>query len=221
MVFKLHPRDERIYLHMDCATVFGLLELLLGGKCGSEPAAARNLTEIEWSLLEEIVRVMLRPLGEAWQIFAAVEFEVESLVSEPGLVTHSDPNQPPNQPVIRLAFALRYGEHSGVLELAAPQTFFDSSAGASPEAVSPGDTLEPDARQKLALLDDAGVSLEVCLDGPLLPVADLMNLKPGQVIKLNHPLDQPLRGVVNSTLSMEGSVVSSGNKRAFQIAALP
>ena len=65
------------------------------------------------------------------------------------------------------------------------------------------------------------MSLEVCLDGPLLPVADLMNLKPGQVIKLNHPLDQPLRGVVNGTLSMEGSVVSSGKKRAFQVAALP
>ena len=220
MVFKLHPRDERMYLHMNCATVFGLLELLLGGKCGPEPAAARNLTEIEWSLLEEVVRVMVRPLGEAWQIFAAVEFEVESLVSEPGLVTQNDPAQPPNQPMIRLAFNLRCGEHSGVLEIAAPQSFFDG-AGSAPEPAGPADTLEPDARQKLALLEEAGVSLEVCLDGPLLPVSDLMNLKPGQVIKLNHPLDQPLRGVVNGALSMEGSVVSSGNKRAFQVAALP
>jgi len=65
MVFRLHPREERMYLHMNCATVFGLLEMLLGGKCGAEPAASRNLTEIEWSLLEEIVRVMVRPLGEA------------------------------------------------------------------------------------------------------------------------------------------------------------
>ena len=127
MVFRLHPRDERMYLHMDCATVFGLLELLLGGKCGPEPAAARNLTEIEWSLLEEVVRVMVRPLGEAWQTFATVEFEVESLVSEPGLVEQSDPNQPPNQPLIRLAFDLRCGEQSGVLEIAAPQSFFDAA----------------------------------------------------------------------------------------------
>ena len=219
MVFKLHPRDERMYLHMDCGTVFGLLELLLGGKCGPEPAAPRNLTEIEWSLLEEIVRVMVRPLGEAWRTYAAVEFEVESLVSEPGLVAQSDPDQPPNQPVIRLAFHLRCGEHSGVLEIAAPQSFFD--AGSAPEHKGSGEALEPDARQKLALLDEAGVSLEVRLDGPLLPVADLMNLTPGQVIKLNHPLDQPLRGVINGALSMEGAVVNSGKKRAFQIVALP
>jgi flagellar motor switch protein FliM len=219
MVFKLHPRDERMYLHMNCATVFGLLELLLGGKCGAEPAAARNLTEIEWSLLEEIVRVMVRPLGEAWQTFATIEFEVESLVSEPGLVAQSDPNQPPNQPMIRLAYNLRCGEHSGVLEIAAPQSFFDG--GTAPDQKVSGGALESDARLKLALLDEAGVSLEVRLDGPLLPVADLMNLTPGQVIQLNHPLDRPLRGLVNGALSMEGTVVSSGKKRAFQIAVLP
>ena len=220
MIFRLHPREERMYLHMNCATVFGLLELLLGGKCGPEPAAPRNLTEIEWSLLEEIVRVMLRPLGEAWQAFATVEFEVESLVSEPALVVQNDPKQPTNQPMIRLGFTLRCGEHSGVLEIAAPQSFFDVS-GTVPDHKAPGDSTEPDSRQKLALLDDAGVSLEVLLDGPLLPVADLMNLTPGQVIKLNHPLDQPLRGIINGALSMPGSVVSTGKKRAFQIAALP
>jgi flagellar motor switch protein FliM len=221
MVFRLHPRDERMYLHMNCATVFGLLELLLGGKCGPEPAASRNLTEIEWSLLEEIVRVMVRPLGEAWQIFATVEFEVESLVSEPGLVAQNDPNQPPNQPLVRLAFKIQCGEFSGALEIAAPQSFFDSSGGAAPEHKESGAAPEPDVRQKLALLDEAGVSLEVRLDGPLLPVADLMNLTPGQVIKLDHPLDQPLRGLLNGALSMQGAIVSSREKRAFQIATLP
>ena len=220
MVLRLHPRNERMYLHMNCATVFGLLELLLGGKCGPEPAASRNLTEIEWSLLEEIVRVMVRPLGEAWQTFATVEFEVESLVSEPGLVAQNDPNQPPNEPVIRLGFTLRCGEHTGVLDIATPQSFFDAG-GAAPGQKTAEQATEPNARQKLALLNEAGVSLEVRLDGPLLPVADLMNLSPGQVIKLNHPLDQPLRGVVNGALSMQGAVVSSGNKRAFQIATLP
>ena len=220
MIFRLHPRDERMYLHLNCATVFGLLELLLGGKCGPEPAAPRNLTEIEWSLLEEIVRVIVRPLGDAWKLFATVEFEVESLVSEPGLVAQSDPDQPAIHPMIRLAFQMTCGEHSGVLEIAAPQSFFDA-AGTTSATHGPADAAEPDGRQKLALLDDAALSLEVCLEGPLLPVSDLMNLKTGQVIKLDHPLDQPLRGVVNGALSIEGAVVSSGKKRAFQVTELP
>ena len=224
MLFRLHPRDERMYLHLNCATVFGLMELLLGGKSGPDPVAPRNLTEIEWSLLEEVVRVMVRPLGEAWKLFATIEFEVESLVSEPGLVEQSDPDQPPTQPMIRLEFGLEYGEQRGVLELAVPQSLFDATGES--EQKSQLDASDPEARQKgirhkMALLEDAFVSLDVRLEGPLLPVADLMNLKPGQVIMLDYPLDQPLHGVVNGAISLDGSVVSSGNKKAFHVAALP
>jgi len=220
MVFRLHPRDERMYLHLNCATVFVLLEFLLGGKAGSEPAVARNLTEIEWSLLEEIVRVMVRPLGEAWKVFAPVEFEVESLVSEPGLLPDNDPNHPPGQPLIRLAFDLRYGEQRGLLEIAVPQSFFDGPEGSSEEQ-EPEHATESGFRHRLMLLEAVPVSLEIRMDGPLLPVADLMSLKPGQVIKLDHPLDRPVRGVVNGALTMEGTVVSSGTKRAFQVMTLP
>ncbi len=209
-----------MYFHLNCATVFVLLEFLLGGKAGSEPAAARNLTEIEWSLLEEIVRVMLRPLGEAWKAFATVEFEAESLVSEPELLPENDPSQPAGQPLIKVAFELRYGEQCGLLEIAAPESFFDVP-GTPTEEGEPEQAAEPGLRHKLMLLEAVPVSLEIRLDGPLLPVADLMSLKPGQVIKLDHPLDRPVRGVVNGALTMEGAVVSSGAKRAFQITNLP
>src|SRR5437868_3328160 len=158
MVFRLHPRTERMYLHMNCETVFGLMELLLGGKSGPEPVIPRNLTEIEWSLLEEVVRVMVRPLGEVWKLFATIEFEVESLVSEPGLLERNDPDQPPAQPMIRLEFALEYGEQAGVLELVVPQSLFDA-AGESGQK-SQGEESDPESRQKavrqkMALLEEA------------------------------------------------------------------
>ena len=224
MVFRLHPRTERMYLHMNCETVFGLMELLLGGKSSPEPVIPRNLTEIEWSLLEEVVRVMVRPLGEVWKLFATIEFEVESLVSEPGLVEQSDLDQPASQPMIRLEFSLEHGEQRGVLDLVVPQSLFDATGEAEQKSQLEGS--DPEARQngirqKMALLEDASVSLEVRLEGPLLPVADLMKLQTGQVIMLNYPLDQPLHGVINGAVSLDGSVVSSGGKKAFHIAALP
>ena len=102
--------------------------------------------------------------------------------------------------------------------------FFDG-AGESEQKASAGcadaELAQRDMRHKMALLEEALVSLDVRLEGPLLPVADLMNLKPGQVIMLDYPLDQPLHGVVNGAISLDGSVVSSGNKRAFHVAALP
>jgi flagellar motor switch protein FliM len=218
MVFRLHPRQERMFLHLGCETVFPLLELLLGGKGASLEVAPRNLTEIEWSLMEEIVRVMVRPLGEAWQFFLPVEFEVESLVSEPSLL----PSINPGQPVVKLAFDLQLGGRTHSLEIAVPQVFFDAATAAHEQQPASSDaTTELDLPQKLALIEDATVGFQVQLDGPTLSIADLLGLKPGQVLKLDYPLEKPLQGLINGTLGIEGLVVNAGKRRAFQVAALP
>lgn len=217
MIFRLHPRQERMFLHLDCATVFPLLELLLGGKTDSTELAPRNLTEIEWSLLEEIVRVMVRPLGEAWQFFLPIEFEVESLVSEPSLMTVTDAGQP----VVKLAFDIRLGEQTRNLEIAVPQVFLDAALAAQEKQPSAQGESELDLTQKVALLESAAMGLEVTLDGPTLSMAEIMGLKPGQVVRLDYPLERSLHGLVNGTPGIEGLIVSAGKKRAFRVATLP
>ncbi len=59
IVLRLHPGSETMMLYLESATVLTLLDLLLGGT-GTPASAPRELTEIEWSLLEEISRVILR-----------------------------------------------------------------------------------------------------------------------------------------------------------------
>ena len=67
IVLRLHPGPDTMMLHLESATVLTLLDLLLGGT-GTPTSPARELTEIEWSLLEEVSRVILLALGESWQI---------------------------------------------------------------------------------------------------------------------------------------------------------
>ncbi len=120
----LRPRPESMLLRLDSLAVLTLLEFLLGGKADSGPAAPRGLTEIEWSLLEEIVRVMVRPLGDAWSVFHKVEFEVESLGSDPSLLACPDPGQS----TVRISFRLQLGGHEGYFEIAVPEGFFQPPA---------------------------------------------------------------------------------------------
>lgn len=215
MVFRLAPRDERMLLHLDCPTVFTLLEMLLGGK-GPSTTAARNLTEIEWSLLEEIVRVMVRPLAEAWMYIGPVDFEVESLVSEPALL-----ECPPGvTPLVILPFSLRIGEQTGRFTIAVPQAFFDAAAKTQKELPEPETTivvLEPN----LSLLQEASLDLEVRLDGPTMAFRDLLALQAGQVVTFPYSVDDPIHAVVNGEVKLDGQIVSAGKKRAFQISALP
>jgi flagellar motor switch protein FliM len=130
IALRLHPRQERTILYFPSPTVFALLDLLLGGRGGPGPTPERGLTEIEWSLLEEVVRVIVRCLGEAWQCFHAVEFEVESLGSDPSLL----PSPDPTRSVVRIGFDLQLGGQAASFDIVVPRIFF--------ETTGPGQELE-------------------------------------------------------------------------------
>lgn len=214
---RLHPEQERMILYLDSATVLTLLDLFLGGS-GQPLAEARELTEIEWSLLEEISRVMMRCLGESWQPMKAVEFVVESLNSDPSLA----PCPEPALSVLRMAFDLQMAEQCGSFEIAVPRSFFDipAPAGETQDLV-PETPLLVDRERNARLLEDAQIELEVLLEGTRLSFRELRDLRQGQVVRFDHAVDQALRGVVNGDLSLVGHVLSAGRKRAFQVEEMP
>ena len=217
ITLKLFPRQERMILHLPSSTVFGLLELLLGGTGTSLPEASRELTEIEWSLLEEVVRVLVRALGGAWQPVVAVEFEVESLSADPAALPFPDPALA----LVRVEFILQWGEQTGSFELAVSRALF--------EAVGPSDAQEApiaepdpaDFNRNIALLENAQVELEVRLQGPTLAVNEILALRAGQVITFDYSLQKSLHGLVNGDLAIMGHIVGAGRKRAFQVEQLP
>jgi flagellar motor switch protein FliM len=206
--FQLDPRPETMILSFDPPSVFSLLELLLGGSGATHPEA-RVLTEIEWSLLEEVVRVLARALGEAWKTFHAVEFNVRSLESDPALLPFPDDGTA----LARLTFSLRFGETSSFFDIVVPRTLFEKDL--PPESTGGG------AEHNLALLADAKVDVEVLLDGPTMLFQELAQVHPGQVIGFDFPLRKPVRAVVNGAISIPCVIVSAGGKRAFQVEELP
>jgi flagellar motor switch protein FliM len=208
--FHLEPRPEWAVLSFNSAAVFGLLELLLGGQSGTAPSEPRTLTEIEWSLLEEVVRVLAAALGESWKTFHAVEFKVQALDSDPAMLAPSEATLR----MVQLSFRLQIGEQSGSFEIAVPQTFFDVVEQLeAPVLEHPIAGME----RNLALLGEAKVELEIILDGPTMVFEELANLSPGQVVQFDFPIQSPLRAVVNGTVSIPCQIVSSGRKRAFQV----
>jgi flagellar motor switch protein FliM len=209
--FQLDPLPEPAFLSFDCPAVFGLLELLLGGKLGSGATEARNLTELEWTLLEEVVRVLVGALGESWKMFHAIEFKVQSLESDPERLPMSDPALQ----LVKLTFSLRLGEQSGGFQIAVPQTFFETAA--APAEKLADEPAAEDLQRNLALLGEAKVDLEVLLEGPTMEFKDLAGLNAGQVVRFDYPLQKPLRALVNGATPLACQIVSVGRKRAFQV----
>ena len=209
---RLHPGFERAILYCECPMVLTLLELLLGGTTTSVPAA-RELTEIEWHLLEEISRVLVRHLGEAWESVKRVEFVVESLGSDASQLAYPYPAASAQ----RISFSIAFAGQTGYFELAVPCSFFEVAAPARELPPIEDAPLSLDAERNASLLTEAEVEMEVYLDGVQLKFNELASLRPGQIVKFDHVLSIPLQGAVNGTPCFKGHVLGAGHKRAFQV----
>jgi flagellar motor switch protein FliM len=215
-MFRLHPRSDQMILQLDCGTALSILEMLLGGTERIKPAP-RELTEIEWSLLEEVIRLMVRELGDAWRVFHAVEFEVESMGSDPAFLNFPETSQP----LARLSFGIHWGENSGGFEIVVPQAFFDLPMEAEQSKELAAIPAPADLHRNFELLEEAKVHMEVTLQGPTMAFEDLLTLKTGQVVTFDFPIEQPLRATINGVAPLTGHIVGARHKRAFQIERLP
>lgn len=206
---RTRPANHAMLLMLAPVIVFPALELLLGGKHEPQEPAARPLTDLEWHVLEEIVRVIARGLGEAWQPFGTMEFDVASLNSDPGLIDDFEQTDA----ILSIPFTVTIGSHSGVLEIIVPASFFAISA----EAPVPAPVNGRDQARILELISEAAVDLEVILPGQDATLRELSELQPGNVLTFEHGLNVPLTGVVNGESILLGQIAPVGKKRGFTV----
>jgi flagellar motor switch protein FliM len=69
----------------------------------------------------------------------------------------------------------------------------------------------------LELLLGGQVAIEVWLDGSEMRLGDLLELREGQIVRLDHPVERMAVCTLNSVASFSGQIVSTGQRRAFQV----
>jgi flagellar motor switch protein FliM len=123
----------------------------------------------------------------------------------------------PTEPVFAARFDIAMGEQTGQLTLLTPPDLFatvlakeeDPVHREKPEAASVEATLER--------LMDGQVSISVWLDGAQMRLGDLLRLAEGQVVRLDHPVERRAVLALNGQTSFSGQIVSTGQRRAFQV----
>jgi flagellar motor switch protein FliM len=212
----MKPYDGSAVLELNPTLVFPILEMLLGGTGQNSQKPDREITEIEQSILDGLLRIILNDLRTAWQAVATIEFEVESHETEPQLLQILAPNEA----VVAISMEIRIGEMAGIMNLGIPSITvkmlrqkFDQQWSVRKTRAS-----EDEHARVLRLLQPARLGAESVLQGPTLSVSSLLDLKEGDVIAFDYPLERPLDLALNGTLKFRGEVVTQGRKRAFRVA---
>ena len=211
----LHPYDGTAVLEFNNSLMFSLIELLLGGNGKTTVQIQRKITEIEKTLIQTLMRVVLHDLGEAWKSVADIRFAVQSLASEPQLLHVLAPAEA----VVVIAIDVRVGSSAGQMKLAIPSIFikrlrhkFDQLRQARRAA----STVE-DQDHLGHLIQHASLVFEACMDGGTIPTRRLMELNVGDVLVLDHPVDREVSGRLNGVDKWFGRIVTKGEKLAFEV----
>jgi len=213
----MKPFDGNAVMELNPSLVFPLLEMLLGGN-GKGGVLTRETTEIEQSILDTLFRIILHDLGLAWQMVANINFTVEGRETEPQLLQILAPNEA----VVSIGLEIRVGDTVGLMNIGMPSIIIKMLKHKFDQqwSVRKTDSTVAEQTRMLNLLKPTKLHLDARLDGPTLLVQDLMTIEPGHVLNLDHPLNRPLRLIVNGQSKYLGNLVVTRNRRSFLIEKL-
>jgi len=211
----IKPYDGTAVLEINPLLVFPILEMLLGFSGKIPTKIVREVTEIEQSILEGLLRIILQDLLNAWKSVAVMEFSIEAQETEPQLLQFLAPNEA----VVAISIEVRIGDTAGMMNIGIPSTIVKMLRSKFDQhwSVRKTQATEDEHARLLRLLGRSYFHIDARLRGPSLSVGTLLDLREGDVLAFDYPMERPVDVEVNGKLKYSGEIVSLGRKRAFQI----
>ena len=209
----VRPDDRKLILVGEYSVLLPLVGIALGAKAGSFGAVERKPTEIELQVVGLLYRMVLSDAYRCWASLMETPLETVTLEFEPF------PSRilPVTDPVFAARFDLTAGEQVGQLTLLAPPDLFATVV----EEEEPAPVEKPETtvslEATLELLMGGRVAMQVWLEGSEMRLGDLLRLGEGQIVRLDHPVDRMAVCTLNGVSSFSGQIVSTGQRRAFQV----
>jgi len=202
-VFSVKPLEGSGIIEINPSIAFPMLDRLLGGK-GEPFDATREFSDIELSLFETILRVMMSTLKEAWAPVMEIYPTIESKESSPNVVQIVAQNEI----VVMVVMEIIIGHSSGMMNICYPVIALEPVL---PKLASRDLMLNEMSSKKSrntelkVLLGGAKVDIEANLGDANLSLNDILELKVGDIIRLSSPADDVI------TVSVDGKDRFKGN----------
>ena len=214
----LSPYDGTAVLELSLSLMFTFMGVLMGSKGRPGAPLQRKITDIEKSIMQTLLRVVLLDLREAWRSVADIDFSVQSLASEPQLMHVLAPAEA----VIVIAVDVRVGEVTGLMNLAIPSIFIKRLRNKFEQLqrVRKAHASEADHFIVAELLQDVALVLKAYIDGGKISAHTLADLEPGDILMLDHGFDKPLKASLNGEPKWDGYIASLKENLVFEVSGV-
>ena len=217
VVTESPPMFGSIILQMSPEFAYMLISRLFGGVSIGE--SSKQFTEIELSLIERVLRQMVGVFDEAWDKVISLNTQIERIETSPQFAQISAPNEP----VAVIILNVKMGEESGLMSICLPHTALEPISQQLNTRLwfSSGVRDDGRAQERFDLLSDrilhTQIPITAYFEQTPATVADIVNLQIGDVVRLDHGLNQPLTIRVHHIPKFQATMGTLGSKYALQI----
>ena len=216
-VMAAPPMRGSLLFQISPEVAYILISRLFGGVTSG--GSSKQFTEIELALLERVLRQIVGVFDEAWEKVLNVSAHIERIETSPQF----SQVVAPNEPTAVIGINVRVGNESGIISICIPHTVIEPvSKQLNTRTWFAGNVVEDHTGGERAeflssKLIRTPVSLTALFDQTPATVSDIVSLQVGDVIRLNHALNQPITVKVHHIPKFHAVVGTMGSKYALQI----
>lgn len=221
-VFDIEGTDGNGILELSPQLSLTLVERLLGGSAEITPKP-RTITPIEQAVIRGIVEHALSDLRNAWRAIAEINFKFSRLEMEADFVQIA----PSSEIVVVISFDVNIGVHTFLMNLCFPTFALEEVlAKLNRQQVTTTASKQSKARLKENLealqsqISNTYLPVMAELGKTSLSVSDILELKEGDVIKLNKRVNHEIEVIIGGKRKLAARPGSVEGKKAVRITRL-
>lgn len=216
-ILELNPLPGQILLGISHEINSSIVDRMLGGT-GLSESKARELTDIEEALTKRVVVRMCQTLEEAWKTVFPVQGNIVGMDNNYTMIQIANPSEIVALITIEITISNKF---SGLLSFCFPYPVLESVIGQlSSQHIFQSKNIVSTVEDKetiLSRLNNTTLGVNVVLGETDINIKDLVDLKVGDVLKLNSSVKDDLFVYVNKELKFLGRPGLKNNKVAVNI----
>ena len=215
-IIDFKPLNGQILVDISTDVVFSMLDRLLGGD-GTDKQDLRPFSEIELSLLENMMNKVIPIIQETWTNVIELKPRLDKIEVNPQFAQIV----PPNETIALITMNIEVGSTKGMLNICIPYLVIEPILDKLSTRYWFSTSEKNLTKEELSVIRERILGTKVPVRAELgsttVRIKDVLNLQVGDVIKLDANIDDMAKVKVGSQVKFLGDIGVSKNKMAIKI----
>lgn len=215
-IIDFDPLNGQILIDISTNIIYTIIDRLLGGD-GTEKQEVRAFTEIELSLLRNMMKKVTLDLKEAWSNVVELKPLLDKIETNPQFAQIV----PPNETIALITMHLEIGSSEGLMNICIPYILLEPVLDKLNTKFWFTTSTKQFSNEEEKVIRDRIMQTKIPivaeLGSTIISVKDIVNLLPGDVIKLQSNKDNIISLRIGSNVKFKGEMGVINNKMAIKI----